>query len=425
MCDETYYDHTSILLKLSFLKDELTTGAFERDNDAAGITLTDAFGADVLTVRQGDMDDATLVGRHGLKGDGAAIIAHLLRHAQGQGAQVLFAALAIVLGINDDTHAVAGAVADDQVDQQLQRGQRLAAPPDQQAQILIDAVNIERERVRRAHLHGGMDIHIAQDMLQDIDGDLDIFAARHGHFLHAFALALGAGCRERLFLQFRRKGSKGSRIEERSRCFLLILVLFHFQILFVLTLLVEFLTFFIEEFLVLEFAFFLVLVLVLLHFQVFVLEAIGAEDGVGHFGGNDGAGASDRCADGRGRSRRGGGAHDIRAHSDAHASLFAPQAKCAASGFLQDGDLHFIAASSQARQGLLYGLFNRFATGLYAFQVCLPPSYSFRRNCSLETAFCPLQLMLAARRISSGSLTSARGRALRCAAACRRCATGG
>src|SRR5258708_5866002 len=121
----------------------LSAWTFERDDHAALIAFTDALGADIFTIREGDMDDSAFVGWHGLEGDGAAIVADLLGHAQGQGTQVLFATLAVILRVNDNAHTVLGAMADNQADEQLQCSQGFTAPPDEQAQIFVDAVNVE------------------------------------------------------------------------------------------------------------------------------------------------------------------------------------------------------------------------------------------------------------------------------------------
>ena len=99
----------------------LTAWAFQGDDDAAGVTFADALGADVFAISEGDVNDAAFVRRHGLERNGAAIVAHLLRNAQGKRAQVFLAALAVVFGVNDDAHAVLGAMPDDEAHQQLER----------------------------------------------------------------------------------------------------------------------------------------------------------------------------------------------------------------------------------------------------------------------------------------------------------------
>src|SRR5438270_9820456 len=45
-------------------------------------------------------------------------------------------------------------------------------------------MNVEGERACGTHLDGGRDIHIAQDMLQDIDGNFDILARWDLDLLH-------------------------------------------------------------------------------------------------------------------------------------------------------------------------------------------------------------------------------------------------
>src|ERR1700694_5980923 len=99
----------------------LPAWALQGDDDAAGVAFADALGTDVFAISEGDVNDAAFVRRHSLERNRAAIVAHLLRDAQGKRAQVFLAALTVVFGVNDDAHAVLGAMADDEAHQQLER----------------------------------------------------------------------------------------------------------------------------------------------------------------------------------------------------------------------------------------------------------------------------------------------------------------
>ena len=85
------------------------------------------------------MHNAPLMGRHSFEGNRTTVVTNLLGHAQSQRTQVFFAPLAVVLSINDDTHAMLGAMAYNQADQQLQSGQRLTTSPDRTAGTTLRA----------------------------------------------------------------------------------------------------------------------------------------------------------------------------------------------------------------------------------------------------------------------------------------------
>src|SRR5579883_2274993 len=166
------------------LQTRSSSRTLQRNHHAAGVALADTLGADIGAIGQREMHDASFVRRHSLERNRAAIVTDLLGHAQGQGAQILLAAFAIILRVHDNAHAMFGAVAHDQAHQELEGGERFPASPDQQAEILINALDIQRQRILRAHLDSRADIHILQNMLQDIDRHSDIFAAGMLNLLH-------------------------------------------------------------------------------------------------------------------------------------------------------------------------------------------------------------------------------------------------
>src|SRR5439155_1086472 len=90
-------------------------------------------------------------------------------------------------------------------------------------------MNVEGERVCGTHLDGGRDIHIAQDMLQDIDGNFDILARWDLDLLH-FTFA-GTYISQTRFSGKLRCKSRG-RNKWRSLFFLQYLVLFILVLVF-------------------------------------------------------------------------------------------------------------------------------------------------------------------------------------------------
>src|SRR5579863_8315359 len=103
----------------------LATGTLERNNDAALVAFADALRADVFAISERDVDDTALVRWHGFKRDRTAVVKHLLGDAQGERAQVFLAALAVVFGVDGDTHSMLGAMSHNETDEQLQCRQGL------------------------------------------------------------------------------------------------------------------------------------------------------------------------------------------------------------------------------------------------------------------------------------------------------------
>src|SRR5260370_42464497 len=77
-----------------------------------------------------------------------------------------------------------GTMSNNQADKKLQGGQRFATTPNEQAQVLIDTLDVKCEWVSVAHLNHSTNIHVLQDMLQDIYSYIDIIAARRLDLLH-------------------------------------------------------------------------------------------------------------------------------------------------------------------------------------------------------------------------------------------------
>ena len=79
------------------------------------------------------MDDASFVGRHGFEYDRASVFAHAVRHPKGQRLQRFLTAPAVSTHIDRDWWDVLESAAYDEVHEVLKRGERCAAPPDEDA----------------------------------------------------------------------------------------------------------------------------------------------------------------------------------------------------------------------------------------------------------------------------------------------------
>src|SRR6266571_1783384 len=160
-----------------------------------------------------------------------------------------------------------------------------------------------------------MNIHVVQDVLQDINGNLDIFTSRDRSSLFLCLLFNCLSILEYLGIYFRgtHKGCSYNRVSCSCRFkewyWLLVLYL----------LFVELFLFFVKKFLV----FILELLLVFVG-ELFFVGEVGAKDGVSHFRSDNGPTA----------------ARTTGAYSYTHTGLFAPDAESSTSWLLYYGDFH-------------------------------------------------------------------------------------
>src|SRR5579883_3043954 len=325
------------------LQSHSSSRAFQRNHHAAGVAFADALGADIGAIGQREMHDASFVRGHSLERNRAAIVTDLLGHAQGQGAQILLAAFAIILRIHDNAHAVFRAVAHDQAHQELEGRECFPTSSDQQAKILINALDIKRQRILRTHLDSRADIHILQNMLKDIDRHSDIFATRMLNLLH---------------LAFRDSNPlhlRGGLSQWQSG-------LVGFILIFLVELLI------LLEVLLSELRVLLALLQVLLLIQLLVG---GTQERVGHLGSNHRAATWGK-------------------DSDADAGLLAADPECATRRFLKDRYLHLVAPFMQTHQSLQQSVINTFATYLNAFHDFVASMYFSIPNVSAPGSGYPL-----------------------------------
>ena len=128
------------------------------------------------------MDDPPIVGVHRLHRHRSAGLDRLVREAAREIDERVLAAPAISLGVDDDARPVIGLLADDAIDDVLQRVERRALFPNNQARL--GTVRVEKDPlavVEGAHL--GLDPHPVQDLPQGLGSSLAL---------------LGKNCRGRL-----------------------------------------------------------------------------------------------------------------------------------------------------------------------------------------------------------------------------------
>ena len=96
-------------LRLSAITGALAAGATGRllDGDTAVLTVPRATGDDVRILSKRHVDDATIRGRHGVKGDGPPSPSHVIRRALGNLLQSIDVALLIPLHVDAERDIVA------------------------------------------------------------------------------------------------------------------------------------------------------------------------------------------------------------------------------------------------------------------------------------------------------------------------------
>ena len=96
-------------LRLSAITGALAAGATGRllDGDTAVLTVPRTTGDDVRILSKRHVDDATIRGRHGVKGDGPPSPSHVIRRALGNLLQSIDVALLIPLHVDAERDIVA------------------------------------------------------------------------------------------------------------------------------------------------------------------------------------------------------------------------------------------------------------------------------------------------------------------------------
>ena len=144
------------------------------DDDLALIAVPDARRGDVGVVGESQVDDATLVGRHGFQGDGPSAVRDPLGDPAGQVSERVVATLLVARHVHEQVHALAHPLGADEADYELQRAQRLTPTTDQQTGVLtidLDDGAVHLLVVRLLEVNGGQYVHSLDEVFQHLGGD--------------------------------------------------------------------------------------------------------------------------------------------------------------------------------------------------------------------------------------------------------------
>ena len=141
------------------------------DGYGAVPALAVTFGADAPDVRERDVDDAAVGGGHGFEADAGAVVDGALGHAPGELAQLALAPLPVLLDVDDDACGAGLTLIEDEVGDELERAERLAAPPNEEAGIV--ALDVDHRGLARfggADRGRGVDVEGVEELLDDVKG---------------------------------------------------------------------------------------------------------------------------------------------------------------------------------------------------------------------------------------------------------------
>ncbi len=133
--------------------------------------LAVALGADAPDVGERDVDDAAVGGGHGFEADAGAVVDGALGHALGEVAQLPLAPLPVLLDVDYDACGAGLALVEDEVGDELERAERFAAPPDEEARVV--ALDVDHGRLARfggADRGRGVDVERVEEALDDVEG---------------------------------------------------------------------------------------------------------------------------------------------------------------------------------------------------------------------------------------------------------------
>ena len=136
--------------------------------------MPDAPRSDVRIVRESQVDDATLVGRHGFEGDGPSPVRDTLRDTPRQVAKRVVATLLVPRNVHKQIDALSHPLGADEAHDELQGAQRLTPPTDQQARVLavdLDDRAVDFLVVRLLEVNGGQYVHSLDEVFQHLGGD--------------------------------------------------------------------------------------------------------------------------------------------------------------------------------------------------------------------------------------------------------------
>lgn len=146
-----------------------------RYRDLPAFTESHAFCGNLRVVRERQVDDAPLFGRHRFKADGLAARFRSLSHPVSQADERLFAALLVPLDVNGDRGSCLHLTSQYKVDRVLQRSERFPTPPDQYAKVVPGDIESYMRRLLvlaryRPQLHVSLDLHQRKQLLQNLLG---------------------------------------------------------------------------------------------------------------------------------------------------------------------------------------------------------------------------------------------------------------
>ena len=136
--------------------------------------MPDAGGGDVGIVGESQVDDTTLVGRHGFESNRPSAVGDSLGNPAGQIAERVVATLLVARNVHEQVHAVAHPLGADEAHDKLKRAQRLAPPSYQQTGVL--AVDLDDGAVHLLvvclfEVDGGQYVHSLYEVFQNLGGD--------------------------------------------------------------------------------------------------------------------------------------------------------------------------------------------------------------------------------------------------------------
>jgi len=165
-----------------------------QDHYLARVSLAGALGGDIGMVGERQVDDAPLIGRHRLQGEGRSPGPYLFRHAYRQGLERLGATLLVALDVNHDGGPGLELVVDDETNKVLEGSQGLTAAAYQDAEVFALHIEANRERyglftvgrLEALRRDGAVHLHQVQERLQDLAGYLlhVLFRLGSGWFGH-------------------------------------------------------------------------------------------------------------------------------------------------------------------------------------------------------------------------------------------------
>ena len=136
--------------------------------------MPDTRRSDVRIVRERQVDDASLVRRHGLKGNRPSAVRDSLGDPTCQVSQRVVAALLVSRHVHEQVDALAHPLGADEADYELESAQRLAPTTDQQSGVLavdLDDGAVDLLVVRLLEVDGGQYVHSLNEVFQNLGGD--------------------------------------------------------------------------------------------------------------------------------------------------------------------------------------------------------------------------------------------------------------